>query len=175
TSLVIVAFDVFAQATDTGTLAPMLDQAQWVIGRPLDAVSADAGYANLLDLQDCIARGVTLYAPVQANAFTEAKRQQRAATQPPRLDRDQFTWDDEAQTYICPQGHALRHDSKERKHRRDDEWVTEHRFRCPPTHCGACPLRDRCVTNPAKGRTIKRLEGQELLDELRARMATPPG
>ena len=33
-----------------------------------------------------------------------------------------------------------------------------------------CPLRDACTKNPAAGRTVRRLEGQELIDQQREKM-----
>ena len=51
--------------------------------------------------------------------------------------------------------------------------MVEHRFHCAAVHCQACPLAGECVRKPASGRTIKRLEGQELLDAQRDRMKEP--
>ncbi len=48
--------------------------------------------------------------------------------------------------------------------RRDDNTVTQHRFHCPAEHCRACSLRERCVRDPEKGRTVRRLEGEELIE-----------
>ena len=169
-SLVVLSFDVFAQATDSGTLAPMLDQTAFVIGRHLNSVTADAAYATLLDLQECQQRGVELFAPVQENKFTAKKLAERTRD---GIDRQQFTWLPDEQTYACPQGHRLKYKGKERKHRRGDDSVIEHRYQCSPEHCRGCPLAERCVRNPAKGRVVKRLENQELLDAHRAKMATP--
>jgi transposase len=171
-SLVVLAFTVFAQASDAGTLGPMLDRTAEVLGHPLDAVTADAGYASLLDIQECLKRRVELFAPVQENEFTEKKRAARASQ---RIEREQFTWLPEERTYICPQGHRLGYKGKERKRRRGNQEVLQHRYQCPPEHCRGCPLRERCVSNPERGRTIKRLEGQELLDAHRAKMKTPEG
>ena len=169
-SLVVLAFDVFAQATDTGTLAPMLDRAAAVIGWQLPSVTADAAYATLLDLQECQQRGVELFAPVQENNFTAKKRAERGRD---GIDRRQFTWLPDEQTYACPQGHRLNYKGKERKRRRGDQFVIEYRYQCSPDHCGGCPLAGRCVRDPTKGRIVKRLENQELLDAHRAKMATP--
>jgi transposase len=169
-SLVVLAFDVFAQATDTGTLAPMLDRTAAVLGWQLDSVTADAAYATLLDLEECQQRGVELFAPVQENKFTAKKRAERTRD---GIDRQQFTWLPDEQTYACPQGHRLKYKGKERKHRRGDQSVIEYRYQCSPDHCRGCPLAGRCVRNPAKGRIIKRLENQELLDAHRVKMATP--
>lgn len=169
-SLVVLAFDVFAQATDTGTLAPMLDQTAAVIGWQLDSVTADAAYATLLDLQECQQRGAELFAPLQENNFTAKKRAERTSE---GIDRQQFTWLPDEQTYACPQGHHLKYKGKERKHRRGDQSVIEYRYQCSPDHCRGCPLAKRCVRDPTKGRIVKRLENQELLDTHRAKMATP--
>jgi transposase len=171
-SLVVLTFQVFAQASDAGTLGIMLDETAAVVGHQLDAVSADAGYVSILDIQECLARGVELYAPVQENSYTEKKR---AAHVTQRIEREQFTWLPEEEVYVCPQGHRLDYKGKERRRRRADQEVIEHRYHCSPEHCLGCPLRDRCVKNPEKGRTIKRLEGQELLDAQRAKMKTEEG
>ena len=169
-SLLILSFDVFAQTTDAGTLAPMLDRTEEVTGRMLDQIDTDAGYASLLDLQSCQERGVQLVAPVNENDFTERKRAEaRKAT----IGKDQFQWLPEEQTYACPMGHRLKHKGRERKRRRDDQEVIQHRFHCPAEHCRACPLRERCVRDPEKGRTVKRLEGEELLEAHKQWMNTP--
>jgi hypothetical protein len=169
-SLVILAFEVFAQATDAGTLAPMLDRTAAVIGWQLDTMTADAAYATILYLLECERRGVELFAPVQENNFTAKKREQRATD---AIDRQEFTWQPDEQTYTCPQGHRLDYKGKERKRRRGEQTIIEHRYHCSPDHCCQCPLAGRCVRDPARGRTIKRLENQELLDAHRAKMATP--
>jgi hypothetical protein len=169
-SLLILSFDVFAQPTDAGTLPPMLDRTAAVTGRMLDQIDTDAGYCSVLDLQACQARGVQLVAPVQENDFTASKRAQAENTQ---IGKDQFQWLPEEQTYACPKGHRLNYKGCERKPRRDDQTVIQHRYHCPAEHCRSCPLRTSCVRNPEKGRTVKRLEGEELIEAHKAHMTTP--
>jgi transposase len=171
-SLVVLAFEVFAQVSDAGTLGTMLDKTAQVIGHKLAAITTDAGYVSILDIQECIDRGVELFAPVQENDYTAKKRAAQASQ---RIEREQFTWLPEEEAYVCPEGHRLDYKGKERKRRRGNQEVIEHRYHCPPEHCRGCPLRDRCVRDPQKGRTVKRLEGQELLDAQRAKMKTPLG
>ncbi len=168
-SLLILSFDVFTQVTDAGTLAPMLDRTEEVTGAMLIQISTDAAYASLLDLQECQKRNVRLAAPVQENDFTEQKRAQAG---PPRIGKDQFQWLPEEGTYRCPEGHQLNYKGREQKRRRDDNTVTQHRFHCPAEHCRACPLRERCVRDPEKGRTVKRLEGEELMEAHKEWMKT---
>jgi len=98
-SLLILSFNVFAQATDAGTLAPMLDRTEEVTGRMLDQIDTDAGYASLLDLQSCQERGVQLVAPVNENDFTERKRAKAGKA---TIGKDQFQWLPQEQTYACP-------------------------------------------------------------------------
>ena len=169
-SLLILSFDVFAQPTDAGTLPPMLDRTAVVTGRMLAQIDTDAGYCSVLDLQACQARGVQLVAPVQENDFTERKR---ARAENPRIGKDRFQWLPEEQTYACPKGHRLNYKGRERKPRRDDQTVIQHRYHCPAEHCRSCPLRTNCVRDPEKGRTVKRLEGEELLEAHKAFMSTP--
>jgi transposase len=169
-SLLILSFDVFAQATDAGTLPTMLDRTREVTGVMVTQISTDAGYASLLDLQECQERGVRLVAPVQENHFTEQKR---AKASNPGIGKDQFQWLPEEQTYSCPMGHRLNYKGREQKRRRDEHTVIQHRFHCPPEHCRVCPLRDRCVRDPEKGRTVKRLEGEELMETHKKFMSTP--
>jgi hypothetical protein len=110
-----------------------------------------------------------LIAPVQENALTSQKRAQKGT---PANNRDQFTWCPQQNTYRCPQGYLLDYLGKSKKRRRKDHFVTEHRFHCSPDHCCGCPIAPQCVRDPHKGRTLKRLEGQEILDGHREKMKT---
>ena len=166
-SLLVICWQVFAQATDTGTLATMIDRTQQMVKGKLKKIIADSAYATLLDLVACLARGIDLVAPVQENSFTSQKRVKGGKSQ---ISRDQFAWLEGERTYICPQGHRLDYRGKERKRRRDDQHVIEHRYHCSPQYCQGCPLAAQCVRNASKGRTVKRLEGQELLDAQREKM-----
>jgi len=169
-SLMIFCWDVFAQATDTGTLLPMLDRAQPLVEHRLKKVLVDSGYVTLLDLQGCQQRNIELIGPVQENSFTAEKQ---ATSQRVPNNRHEFIWMPDQNTYACPQGHTLRYTGKQRKRRRGDQYVIEHCFHCSPEYCRGCPLASRCVRDPNRGRTIKRLEGQELLDAQRLKMAQP--
>jgi transposase len=170
-SLLILSFDVVPQVTDAGTLAPMLDRTREVTGSMLGRISTDAGYVSLLDLQECQRRGVILVAPVGENDFTERKR---AESGPARIGKDRFEWLADERTYRCPEGHRLDYKGKERRKRRDDNEVIQHRYHGPPEHCRGCPLRDRCVGDPETGRTVKRREGEEWIEAHKEWMKTEP-
>jgi transposase len=169
-SLLIMAFDVFAQATDAGTLPPMLDQVQAILGNSLQTIITDAGYVSILDLQACAQRQVELIAPVHENDFTP---HEKAGGDQAAIDKSQFTWDAQEQTYFCPSGHRMKHVRQSPKARRHGEQVVIHQYQCPGEYCRECPLKDRCVKDPNKGRIVTRTEGEELLEEHRRRMQTP--
>lgn len=168
-SHLIMSYCCAPEATDAGTLAPMIDRTQQAVRGRLQTMLADAAYCSILDLQDCQQRHIQLLAPVQSNSFTESKKQ---AKPPRQIPREEFPWDESEQSYCCPQGHRLDYSDRTRKQRHGGRQLWEYRYRCDPVHCGSCPLADQCLRPGSRSRTIKRLEGQELLDAHRQKMAT---
>ena len=61
-SLLILSYEVFSQNHDAGTLPPMADKTQAVLGHHLSVIIADKAYATLLDLRACDERGIELIA-----------------------------------------------------------------------------------------------------------------
>ncbi len=56
---VILSYEVFRKKNDTGTLIPMINKTQLIIGGPgLKKVHADSGYCSLLEITDCVELGV---------------------------------------------------------------------------------------------------------------------
>jgi transposase len=156
----ILAYEVFAQPNDAGTLGPLLGRAQQALGHGLQALLFDTAYTGGADLATAQAAGVTAYGPLP--------REGKGAL----LPKSAFTWRAEAQTYVCPQGHRLTYQGSAARKRSGTEAVVLHRYRCPPEHCQGCPLRGRCTANPAAGRTVSRSEHEGLIEALRARMET---
>jgi hypothetical protein len=168
-SPLVLGDEVFAQATDAGTLMPLRRRAHDLTGVWLEEVLADTGYASALDLVDCARAGVELYAPSQENDWTERRRARAPRRQIPKGG---FTWRPEEQVSVCPRGHRLARISREARGRADGRTVDVTTDRCPKEHCQACPLQSRC-TSGAKGRTIKRNEHEELIEAHRAKRETP--
>lgn len=166
-SLLVLGYLCRAEATDAGTLTALIDQVQQTVGDTLQRVLADSAYATLVDVIDCDDRGIDLVAPVQANSFTESKQK---ASGRPKNNRAEFDWNEDQRTYRCPAGHELDYKGKQQKQRYGGRQVIEHRYHCRAEHCQGCPLASGCVKNADRGRWIKRLEGQELLDAQREKM-----
>lgn len=168
-SYLTMSYSCEAQATDAGTLAPLIDKTQKTVGGRLKTVLADAGYCSTLDLQDCRQREVELLAPVQSNAFTQFKKSQSTR----QISRDEFQWVEQEKCYRCPQGQRLTYDGRTRKQRHSGRHLWEFRYRCSAAHCSTCPLAQQCLRPGSTCRSIKRLEGHELLEAQRAKMNTP--
>ena len=169
-SAFITAYELFACQNDPGTIGPMLDQSLELVGKKPGIVLGDSAYAGGPDLALCEQAGVTVYAPVSENDFSEAKRKKGKKSQ---LPKKEFTWLPEEQTYRCPEGHLFAIGKTTRLERSSDRTVLQTTYRCPSEHCMACPRREDCTSSPQLGRSVSRLEHEDLVDELRARMQTP--
>jgi transposase len=169
-SHLIMSYCCEPAATDAGTLGPMIDKTQETVDGRLKTVMADAAYCSIVDLQECQKRDIDLLAPVQSNSMTESKKQKNPN---PQIPREEFAWDEAENTYHCPQGHRLDYLDRTRKQRHSDHQLWESRYRCDPAHCRDCPLAAKCLRPNSTSRTIRRLEGQELLDAQRKKMADP--
>ncbi len=167
-SRLVLGFQVTATATDVGTLIPMIDKVQLLVGGTIKRVCTDSTYATVLELRACQPRNIDLIALVQENSWTEKKRQRKGVVI--ASNKQDFVWLDEEQTYQCPGGHKLEFQYKEHVERAGGRKITMFRYHCPAEHCLACPLASSCVKDASRGRTVKRLDGQELLDAQRERM-----
>jgi transposase len=167
-SPLVLGYEVFAQATDAGTLMPMRRRAHDLTGVWLERLLADSAYASALDLVDCAAAGVDLYAPYQENDRTGRRRTARPDRQIPKSE---FVWLPAEQTYVCPRGHRLKRIGQEARDRAEERSVVMAIYRCPKDHCQGCPLAGRC-TRGANGRTIKRNEHEDLIVAHQAKMKT---
>jgi transposase len=163
-SPLILGYAVFAQQNDAGLLGPLLAQTRQQLGHGLQLVLADTAYASGKDLAAAQREGVTVYAPVPGDGVAN----------PPQIPKREFTWLAAEQTYVCPQGHRLVFEESWQEKRAGGS-IKVWRYRCPPAHCQGCPLQERCTATPASGRAVTRQEHEELIEALRARMATLEG
>jgi len=171
----ILAYDTFDHATDVGTLEPMLARTQQFVGHEPRTMLVDSTYASAQDLKLCEEHGITLYAPVGENDYTERNGRQPGTNQFTGLPKTKFVWNKDKQVYLCPTGHEMRHERTQHVKRSGGRELTSDLYRCSPEHCRICPLAPACTPNPDKGRTVSRLQNEELVEALRERMQTPEG
>jgi len=170
-SPLVFSYDVLAQNNDNGVVQPMLERMVDNVGRKPEQLLVDSGYVSLQHLEFCEQAGITLYGPCQENDFTLVNGKKPQSNQYTELPKSAFRWLDNERTYQCPEGHHLRW-TERMKQRRADHTVMLDIFTCPAEHCLACPRQKGCTRTPQKGRSVSRMENEELLDALRARMQT---
>ena len=170
-SPLVLAYDVLTQNNDNGVLEPMVEQMADHVGHKPDELLVDSGYVSVHHLEFCEQAGITLYGPCQENDYSEQNGKKAQCNQKTELPKSAFRWLPEEQCYQCPEGHRLLF-SIQRTQRRADYRITLNLYTCPAEHCLVCPRQHVCTHSPHKGRSVSRMENEELLEALRARMDT---
>jgi len=163
----VLAYEVFPQHSDSGTLQPLVNR-MLESGIQIKDLLADAGYPVGEDLAFCETSDITLYAPWQENSSTAKKK----LSTEPRIEKDDFQWDDAREVYVCPEGHELSYSHKNTRLRANGDSIPIDIYQASPLDCTECPLQARCTKVPHKGRTVRRDPYQEEIDRLKARMQT---
>jgi transposase len=164
-SPLILAHAVAAQVSDSGLLGGVLEEARRSLGRGLSQVVADAGYAGGADLAAAERAGVVVYAPWQANDYSQTKE---ARTYP----KERFEYRPAEDVYVCPAGKTLACAETRQEQRSGVKRIELKLYRAQAATCGACPKRAGCTT-AKQGRSVSRSEHEEHIEQLRERMKTP--
>lgn len=153
---IITAVEVTGSCEPDGRpVGKLLDKHRAALGRPARELVADKGYGSVAAITACTERDVRPLlgrGPVQ-NVFGG-------------FTRDAFTYLPERDLYICPAGQEL----KRFRHKPDPRGAIGYRPKAGT--CRHCSLRAQCVSG-ARDRTVLRLQGAELVEEMRARARTP--
>jgi hypothetical protein len=164
-SALMLSYDVFAQATDAGTLPPLLERTAQLTGHRLQNVLVDSGYVTGIDLAWCANEGVTLYGPWKANDVSVPK-----AT--PLFTKAPFAWLPDRETSRGPAGQVLKRVGRETCGRSGGREEVVVRDGVKSATCQACPLRPRCTTSQKGGRSIRRSEHEDIIMAHQAWMET---
>ncbi len=153
----IVEQQVTNQVVDMGLLTETAQAAKEVLGVEQIGAVADKGYLKIEDIEACEKAGIDPYVP----------RPQRGPSVRAGLFRkDEFRYDPDSDTLLCPGGQRLRpYSSSLLRGLTKINYVNKQA-------CGDCPIRSRCTGNSF--RTVSRLENEAVLDRMDARMARNP-
>lgn len=108
-------------------------------------------------IKECEQAGITTFMPVP---------QSKEAARRGAFGREQFSYEEERDLYICPRGAELRCRTTTRERNKKFKVYTT-------TACRDCPLRAQCTTSKY-GRKIKRWVDQAVIDRLRERIRGQP-
>jgi hypothetical protein len=182
----LLGYGVFAAVTDAGLLPPMLERLRALTGTLPHDLLADGIYASVLDLKVCQEQQVRLYAPVAAapqarripltvvpvSATVDTASPNPTPAAKGYYGKEQFVWDAATQTYVCPAGERLQRVARGHEARGQGHSVGVDQYGTKA--CATCAQRSRC-TRSARGRRLKRLVDEPLVEELRQRMQTAAG
>jgi transposase len=166
----IMAYQVYNRNHDSGRLAPLVERCMELTGRKPNAALVDSSYLSVLELAACDRLGITLYGPIGSNDYTEANEREPQTNNKTKLPKRRFTWLPEEQAYVCPKNHRLELVKQGTMKRHGQQQLRTQVFQCAAEVCAACSLRLRCTPQSKAGRTITRIEHEELADALRKRM-----
>lgn len=169
---VIVAAQAHGTGSEQELLLPVVEEIKPLI-TAASLVTADSGYHSDKNLQELEEMGIdALIADHEMR-----RRDERFATQgrhqqgphplhnkspqqskPVLFTPQDFTFDPENRTCICPAGHTLQRSGTHK----DKKGYVGDRFRGSDTVCLQCPLRSQCLRNPDKpaGRQVTFIRGK---------------
>lgn len=153
---VIVSF-ALDPSSETGVVPGLLDQAQRQ--GEVSTVLFDAGYCSDSVIEASAERDIELLCP-QGRSQGDSWLKTSTKYYP----KSQFTYDREQDGYRCPQGQTL---VAVGRYAGNERYPAYTLYGTPA--CGQCAFRERC-TRSARGRQLKRYEGDDAKDALRAKM-----
>jgi transposase len=154
----IVDYDTINNSDDHNQLAKMAELAKETLQASRLAVTADKGFYDGEQLQECERIGIVTYVPIQKESINKT-----VGVPEPEFYTRRFHYDQPTDTYTCPAGHRL------------GFWKRRTPGRLYRTGaCATCPSRSRCTRNK-RGRIVFRAEYQSAIERLRVRLDSEDG
>ncbi|MCX5781267.1 MAG: IS1182 family transposase [Elusimicrobia bacterium] len=141
----IVNSDVVNEHNDREQFANQIEQAHETLEHKCKNACADDGYANTDELKKIADKNVNVIVPSQ-----EQTSQQNSEP----FAKEQFTYDSQTDSYICPQGHKLPYSHLDKEKNMNVYSISDRNLCRNCVHFGIC-------TTSNKGRRIKRLANEE--------------
>jgi transposase len=131
-------------------------------------VIADKGYHSGTELAACEEAGIVALVAAQQYFIPRAVPDER-------YNKEHFIYDNEQDTYSCPEGHKMvSNGTRLRRDKLLGKEETEVFFKdYKTTKCSTCPVRNLCTT-AVKGRVISRFEYQDAVDANNKRVKDNP-
>ena len=153
----IVEQQVTNQVVDMGLLTETAEPAKAILGVERIAVVADRGYFKIEDIEACEKAGMEPYVP---------RPQRGPAASAGLFRKDEFQYDPESDSFLCPGGQRLQpYSSSFLRKLKKINYANRQA-------CRDCPIRSRCTRNSF--RSVSRLENEAVLDRMQARIARRP-
>ena len=166
---VIVAATVSNHPNDMQELVPTLDAVVEVTGgSQFDQLTADAGYFSADNVRAVEGRQIDAYIAAGSDQWRKSGDHQLFGT-------GQFSYDAEADAYHCPAEQTLPFHRERSESVGGDAIRTVSLYQGDRATCGACPLKDQCLTPKQKVKVITRGPDDGLRDDMKAKIRTEAG
>jgi len=166
----IIHADVTTEPVDVNEVKSAIEGIEREVGKLPVVLVADAGYGggeNLKHLED---KEIDAYIPEQGERQIGKEKRAR----PELYGKESFTYSDETDRYVCPQGEEVRPAARARVagpyHKR--EVIV---YRTKRGVCAGCPRRHQCTPNEKIGRAITRDGYEGYRERMRAKLITERG
>ena len=139
TGMLLTAVDVVDENNDATRLIPMMEQSAEVTGTRVPMTLADAGYFGSVHLEEIHCQGLQVAMPDSAQPLDNP------------YHKDRFIYEEDSDSYICPQGKRLRFSSSTTN---KGTPIRVYRPVCIST-CRNCPAFGVCTKNYRRGRALE--------------------
>jgi transposase len=157
----IVGVRMSNSSNDQQQFDAVLDSIQDNTGKTPQRVTADAGYFSAANIESCKFRGV--------DGYIAASREGKQAGN--SFDKQNFTYDSQADVYVCPAGKVLA--LKQTQHAKDADKPTKWVYECQ--ECPECPFQKECAHAKSGLRTITRTEADPVREAMRTKVQSDEG
>jgi len=158
---IIVGAYVSTSASDKAQLIPLIEQVQENTNEKITNALADRGYSSYDNYEKLEAQNITAYIPDQEEHL-------QATRSADKFDRSNFTYDQEHDQYICPQGKEL-HFERIYEHKKKKQKSKVY----STNECFTCPFKHNCTKG--NKRSINRELREPLREKVRQMLNTPQG
>jgi transposase len=153
---IITGAAVTNAADDHAQLVPMLGQAEEMVGEKAEVNLADGGYYSGENLSAVAQRGWRVLMP-EVQSRSQLRDQ---------YHRDNFEYDAETDSYLCPYGETLRF----RRLRQDESWAQVRVYQGQGRVCRGCVAFGKCTKDKRHGRELAVGQHESKLKEHRLLM-----
>jgi hypothetical protein len=149
----IVTHTVVLDASDIRCLRPMAEAAKRALEVDSFQIVADAGYSNGEQVAHCEAAGMIPHVPVMRTVNNQGDGK--------LFGREDFRYEPDSDTYVCPGNKRLLRKSTNHK----DRYTM---YKASTGDCGTCSLKSRCTQAPRRG--LARHLYEEALNRMQKRV-----
>ena len=146
--------DVFVTPGNVNDCTPHTSRLETQIdkfGFETEAVCADAGYDNSEVYDAMLKRGIRTYIP-------KKRKPNNTPSYTEGFEPEAFTYDPEADVYLCPQGKILAYSCYNKNGHKK-------RYLAAKKDCSNCPCRQQCVGSSKNSRMVERMLHEEARQE----------